>query len=125
MHIPIHLQGDHFSQTWNVSKFRYLQDETYYECTYTDSPTPWCATEVDPSGKVVTNKWEDCDTGTCPVEETGTCKTIGGPDINQPCSFPFTIGDTTYNECIRGRVFYDCVTYLLWGVIEVKKCKVI
>merc|ERR1712088_28007 len=33
---------------------------THYQCTYTDSPTPWCATAVDSSGVVVTNGWGDC-----------------------------------------------------------------
>merc|ERR1712038_1090468 len=34
---------------------------THYQCTYTDSPTPWCATAVDSSGVVVTNGWGDCE----------------------------------------------------------------
>jgi len=34
----------------------------YLECTFTDSPTPWCATRVDFSGNVITNRWGDCDT---------------------------------------------------------------
>merc|ERR1719422_1901521 len=33
---------------------------THFQCTYTDSPTPWCATAVDSSGVVVTNSWGDC-----------------------------------------------------------------
>ena len=107
-----------------VFPFTY-KDVEYYECTYTDSPTPWCATQVDPSGTVVTNKWGDCKVDTCPVEESSSCKTIGGPDIDQPCSFPFTIGNETYHECVTGRILYDCVKYLLWGIIEVTKCKVV
>merc|ERR1712183_58207 len=34
---------------------------TYKTCTKADSELAWCATEVHPSGKVVNNKWEDCD----------------------------------------------------------------
>ena len=34
---------------------------THHQCTYTDSPTPWCATAVDSSGVVVTNGWGDCE----------------------------------------------------------------
>merc|ERR1711862_766363 len=34
---------------------------THYQCAYTDSPTPWCATAVDSSGVVVTNGWGDCE----------------------------------------------------------------
>ena len=28
----------------------------HYQCTYADSPTPWCATQVDSEGVVVTNR---------------------------------------------------------------------
>ena len=41
---------------------------THYQCTYTDSPTPWCATAVDSSGVVVTNGWGDCE-----VSVTSAC----------------------------------------------------
>ena len=34
-----------------------FQGKTYYKCTYASSPTPWCATMVDRSGVVVTNRW--------------------------------------------------------------------
>merc|ERR1712183_1249181 len=34
---------------------------TYKTCAKADSELAWCATEVHPSGKVVNNKWEDCD----------------------------------------------------------------
>merc|ERR1719277_960967 len=43
-----------------VFPFSY-QGVEYYRCTYADSPTPWCATQVDSAGVVVTNKWGDCD----------------------------------------------------------------
>merc|ERR1712172_277666 len=33
---------------------------THFQCTYTDSPTPWCATAVDSNNEVVTNGWGDC-----------------------------------------------------------------
>ena len=32
------------------------QGVDYLECTFKDSPTPWCATMVDFSGTVVTNR---------------------------------------------------------------------
>merc|ERR1712183_778282 len=53
---------------------------TYKTCTKADSELAWCATEVHPSGKVVNNKWEDCDEY-CPTE----CLTRQ----NNPCVFPF------------------------------------
>ena len=37
----------------------------YKECTDVDSIEFWCATEVDSSGLVVNNKWEDCQSN-CP-----------------------------------------------------------
>merc|ERR1712233_167234 len=43
----------------------------YYRCTYADSPTPWCATMVDPNNTVVTNNWGDCSTSqfsNCPED---------------------------------------------------------
>merc|ERR1711874_201386 len=33
---------------------------THYQCTYTDSPVPWCATATNTDGSVVTNSWGDC-----------------------------------------------------------------
>merc|ERR1719436_1106433 len=45
-----------------VFPFTY-QGVEYLRCTYADSPTPWCATQVDDAGVVVTNRWGDCDTG--------------------------------------------------------------
>ena len=38
-----------------VFPFTY-QGVEYYRCTYAASPTPWCATQVDSAGVVVTNK---------------------------------------------------------------------
>ena len=56
---------------------------THYQCTYTDSPTPWCATAVDSSGVVVTNGWGDCEvsaTSACQTESitVPTCTTSSG-----------------------------------------------
>ena len=39
-----------------VFPFSYAGVE-HYHCTYADSPTAWCATQVDSQGVVVTNKW--------------------------------------------------------------------
>merc|ERR1712080_553484 len=57
---------------------------THYQCTYSDSPTPWCATAVDSSGVVVTNGWGDCEvsaTSACQTESitVPTCTTSSGP----------------------------------------------
>ena len=60
-----------------VFPFIYKEVE-YYQCTYTDSPTPWCATDIDPAGVVVTNRWEDCSLPGCPAEEAPACLTVGG-----------------------------------------------
>ena len=32
----------------------------YTQCTYAESPLPWCATQTDSSGNVVTGQWGDC-----------------------------------------------------------------
>merc|ERR1712107_310762 len=48
-----------------VFPFSY-QGVTHYQCTYSDSPTPWCATQTDSSGAVVTNKWGDVTMTPCP-----------------------------------------------------------
>merc|ERR1719510_2213810 len=62
---------------------------TYNTCTKADSELAWCATEVHPSGKVVNQKWEDCDEY-CPIE----CLTIQ----NKPCVFPFTYKGEVHNQ---------------------------
>merc|ERR1719166_720266 len=67
---------------------------THFQCTYTDSPTPWCATAVDSSGVVVTNSWGDCEvsaTSACQTESitVPTCTTTSGPRPGQSCVFPF------------------------------------
>ena len=101
-----------------------MQDVEYYQCTYSDSPTPWCATTIDPAGKVVTNRWEDCSLASCPAEEKPSCLTVGGPDEGSPCAFPFTIGDQTYSECVEGQLETGCVSVTYWGFLTIKTCKV-
>merc|ERR1712055_1281788 len=59
----------------------------YYRCTYADSPTPWCATMVDPNNTVVTNRWGDCSTSqfsNCP-EDTPALPLTSSP---RPCAPP-------------------------------------
>jgi len=83
----------------------------YYECTFSESSTPWCALEKDSSGKVVTNRWGDCSTYNriCPIENNnnnnnnnyGDCYTTGGPDRNKQCIFPFIHGGVKYHDCTR------------------------
>merc|ERR1719222_1271740 len=86
-----------------VFPFTY-QGVEYYRCTYADSPTPWCATQVDSTGVVVTNKWGDCDTGSlssCQPETISlpSCTTQSGPYPNQACVFPFRYNGVTYTSC--------------------------
>merc|ERR1719195_1235494 len=42
-----------------VFPFKYNNVE-YYQCTYADSPVPWCATGTDSTGTVIPNQWGDC-----------------------------------------------------------------
>merc|ERR1712013_601588 len=86
-----------------VFPFSY-QGVEYYRCTYADSPTPWCATQVDSTGVVVTNKWGDCDTGSlssCQPETISlpSCTTQSGPYPDQACVFPFRYNGVTYTSC--------------------------
>ena len=86
-----------------VFPFTY-QGAEYYRCTYAASPTPWCATQVDSAGVVVTNKWGDCDTGSissCQPETISvpSCTTESGPYTDQPCVFPFRYNGITYSSC--------------------------
>jgi len=79
----------------------------YEKCTFARSATPWCATQTNSDGVVITNKWGDCsifaDTS-CEVEETQPqdnprCISVGGPSPNKRCIFPFTHAGVVYNEC--------------------------
>merc|ERR1712107_755103 len=77
---------------------------THFQCTYTDSPIPWCATAVDSSGVVVTNSWGDCEvsaTSACQTESitVPTCTTTSGPRPGQSCVFPFRHLGIVYNSC--------------------------
>merc|ERR1712062_722880 len=73
----------------------------YYRCTYADSPTPWCATMVDPNNTVVTNRWGDCSTSqfsNCPEDtpDLPSCTAESGAS----CVFPFRHEGITYNSCV-------------------------
>merc|ERR1712117_285890 len=77
---------------------------THFQCTYSDSPTPWCATAVDSNNEVVTNGWGDCAvsaTSACQTEsiEVPTCTTSSGPRPGQSCVFPFRHLGIVYNAC--------------------------
>merc|ERR1711963_24147 len=72
----------------------------YYRCTYADSPTPWCATMVDPNNTVVTNRWGDCSTSqfsNCPEDtpDLPSCTAESGAS----CVFPFRHLGITYTSC--------------------------
>merc|ERR1712013_969854 len=72
----------------------------YYRCTYADSPTPWCATMVDPNNTVVTNRWGDCSTSqfsNCPEDtpDLPSCTAESGAS----CVFPFRHEGITYDSC--------------------------
>merc|ERR1712172_60135 len=72
----------------------------YFRCTYTDSPTPWCATMVDPNNTVVTNRWGDCSTSqfsNCPEDtpDLPSCTAESGAS----CIFPFRHLGITYTSC--------------------------
>merc|ERR1712213_214353 len=76
--------------------------QTHFQCTYSDSPTPWCATAVDSNNQVVTNGWGDCAvsaTSACQTEsiQVPTCTTSAGTHIDGEYSFcPSTCpADTT------------------------------
>merc|ERR1712226_1110023 len=61
----------------------------YYRCTYADSPTPWCATMVDPNNTVVTNRWGDCSTSqlsNCPEDtpDITSCTAESGASRSSP-----------------------------------------
>merc|ERR1719461_393917 len=73
---------------------------THYQCTYTDSPVPWCATQTNTDGSVVTNSWGDCQissTSSCTSETLSItpCTTTSGSS----CQFPFRYQGVVYTEC--------------------------
>merc|ERR1712211_81562 len=78
--------------------------QTHFQCTYSDSPTPWCATAVDSNNQVVTNGWGDCAvsaTSACQTEsiQVPTCTTTSGPRPGQSCVFPFRHLGIVYTAC--------------------------
>ena len=73
---------------------------THYQCTYTDSPVPWCATATNTDGSVVTNSWGDCQissTTSCTAESLSItpCTTTTGAT----CQFPFRYNGVVYSQC--------------------------
>merc|ERR550517_2409559 len=73
---------------------------THYQCTYTDSPVPWCATATNTDGSVITNSWGDCaisSSSSCTSESLTItpCTTTGGAT----CQFPFRYNGVVYTEC--------------------------
>jgi len=65
-----------------------FKGKSYNKCTTagSDNGAPWCATEVDESGEVIRNKWEDCEEG-CP-----------GTDFECNEGFLFNVD----GECVNG-----------------------
>jgi len=75
---------------------------THYQCTYADSPTPWCATAVDSTGGVVTNSWGDCvvsATSGCTTESITPGTTTPTPGSGSSCT-PGTIFVQDCNTCV-------------------------
>merc|ERR1719205_498798 len=86
-----------------VFPFTY-QGVEYLRCTYADSPTPWCATQVDDAGVVVTNRWGDCDTGSL-----SSCE----PETNSTSCTEADSGETFVsgrNSCVCNNGVLDCST---------------
>merc|ERR1711953_1233543 len=86
-----------------VFPFKYKNVE-YYECTYAESPLPWCATQTDSSGSVVTGKWGDCQISTsssctAPSLSLTSCTTDSGPQSGQSCVFPFRYNGVVFTTC--------------------------
>jgi len=82
-----------------VFPFSY-QGVTHHQCTYTDSPVPWCATATNTDGSVVTNSWGDCQissTSSCTSESLSItpCTTTTGAT----CQFPFRYNGVVYSQC--------------------------
>merc|ERR1712183_607275 len=73
---------------------------THYQCTYTDSPVPWCATATNTDGSVVTNSWGDCTISSSSSWSSESltitpCTTTAGA----ACQFPFTFNGVTHSSC--------------------------
>merc|ERR1711953_1285069 len=72
----------------------------YHQCTYADSPLPWCATATQADGSVITNSWGDCDVSSsstfCQAESLvlSSCSTPAGD-----CVFPFRHSGVVYQTC--------------------------
>merc|ERR1712038_1956066 len=72
----------------------------HHQCTYADSPLPWCATATQADGSVITNSWGDCDvsssSSSCQAESLGlsSCSTPAGD-----CVFPFRHNGVVYQSC--------------------------
>merc|ERR1719150_1535850 len=69
-----------------VFPFKY-KDVEYTQCTYAESPLPWCATLTDSSGAVVTGQWGDCQISsssscTAPSLSLASCTTDSGPSLS-------------------------------------------
>merc|ERR1712110_1244406 len=101
---------DRFSSSRQASGWLWLplpllyNGQTHFQCTYSDSPTPWCATAVDSNNQVVTNGWGDCAvsaTSACQTEsiQVPTCTTTSGPRPGQSCVFPFRHLGIVYTAC--------------------------
>merc|ERR1712183_236947 len=82
-----------------VFPFTYGGQE-YTQCTYADSPLPWCPTATQADGSVITNRWGDCDvsssTTSCQAESLSltSCSTPAGD-----CVFPFRHDGVVYQSC--------------------------
>merc|ERR1711874_455598 len=100
-----------------VFPFKYKNVE-YYECTYAESPLPWCATQTDSSGSVVTGQWGDCQISTsssctAPSLSLTSCTTDSGPQSGQSCVFPFRYNGVVYTSCTtEGQAQPWCATSL-------------
>merc|ERR1711953_1270416 len=100
-----------------VFPFKY-KDVEYYQCTYAESPLPWCATQTDSSGSVVTGKWGDCQISTsssctAPSLSLTSCTTDSGPQSGQACVFPFRHNGVVFTSCTtEGQAQPWCATSL-------------
>merc|ERR1711936_813148 len=72
-----------------VFPFKYKGVE-YTQCSYAESPVPWCATMTDSQGTVVTGRWGDCQTSST---------SSSGPQTGQSCVFPFRYSGVAYTSC--------------------------